>query len=563
MINMRLPKYIVLFSIGLILACGGAVRRTPLPATPAGTDPFATYDAYQHFVQGDLLEQSGDLDGAVGEYRKALILDPGSVEIRRVLSEIYYDQKKFDEAAILRSEIVDKNSDDYNFIGDCLRFNKEFESAAKFYIRSLELDSTQYETRVYVARIMQFLGKEKEAEKQYKILVDFAPTKIDGLLDLAGFYVKINKMDRADETYTAAAAIDTMDFRPIVGLANVKLAQGDTVATDSIYYTIAQRNWDDPDMLGSLIVVFYNTHNYDKAELLASRMVELLPQDPGAEKRYAMILFGNRKIAQAESLMTDLDQRGAADAGIYYYLARIKQDKKEYPAAESFYHKSLALSDTVTDTWINLALVVDEQKRYQESLVIMADAMNAIPQDSDAVIFYTAIIHSRNEHYDLAREGYERLLKANPDDVGLRFSLASADERLGNFDDAEKGFKWVIQKEPKNALALNYLGYMYADKGVKLRESKELIEKALAIDPENYAYLDSYAWVLYKLGKYDEALVQMKKAIGPNTDDPLIYDHQGDIYSALKQDSLARESWEKALELKPDDQTIRDKLNPR
>jgi Tfp pilus assembly protein PilF len=121
----------------------------------------------------------------------------------------------------------------------------------------------------------------------------------------------------------------------------------------------------------------------------------------------------------------------------------------------------------------------------------------------------------------------------------------------------------VIQKDPKNALALNYLGYMYADKGIKLREGKELIERALAVDPENDAYLDSYAWVLYKLGKYDDALTQMKKAIGPNTDDPLIYDHQGDIYSALKQDSLARESWEKALELNPDDQTIRAKLNPR
>jgi tetratricopeptide (TPR) repeat protein len=560
---MKSAKYIVLLSIGLILACGGAARRTSSTGTPAPPDEFATYDAYEHFVQGDLLEQSGDLDGAVSEYRKALILDPGSVEIRRVLSEIYYNQKKFDDAAILRSEISDKNTDDYNFIGDCLRYNKEFESAAKFYTRSLELDSTQYETRVYVARIMQFLGKEKEAEKQYKILVNYAPTKIEGLLDLAGFYIKTNKMDKASETYLEAASIDTTDIRPIVGLANVKLAKGDTAGTDSIFYSIARRNWDDPDMLGSLIVAFYNTHNYDKAEELAARMTQLLPNDISVEKRYAMILFGNRKIPQAESLMTDLDQRGEADAALYYYLGRIKQDKKEYPASESFYRKSLALSDTVTDTWINLALVVDEQKRYQESLVIMADAMNAVPQDSDGVIFYTAIIHARNEHYDLAREGYERLLKANPDDVGLRFSLASTDERLGNFEAAEKEFKWVIQKEPKNALALNYLGYMYADKGVNLRESKDLIERALAIDPENYAYLDSYAWVLYKLGKFDEALVQMKKAIKPNTDDPLMYDHQGDIYSALKQTDLARDSYEKALELKPDDQAIRAKLNPR
>jgi tetratricopeptide (TPR) repeat protein len=562
---MRALKYALLLSIVLIQACGGPAKRVSPSSTAQkeSADPVASAKAYEHFVQGDLYEQAGDFDSAGDEYRKALIFDPSSAEIRRVLSEIYFDQKKFDQAAILRSEISDKNSDDYNFIGDCLRYNKELESAARFYMRSLDIDSTQYLTRSYVARIMQFLGKEKEAEKQYRTLVNFAPSKLEGLLDLAGFYIKINKLDKALEVYSEAAALDTVDVRPIVGLASVHLARGDSAQADSIYYTLAEKNWEDPEMLGSLIIVFYNSHDFDRAEKLARRAMELVPDDPAIEKRYAMILFGNRKFSQAESLMIDLDQKGIADANLYYYLARIKQERKEYSAAEGYFRKSLLLADTITDTWINLALVIDSQERYQESLEVMADAMNAVPGDSDAVIFYTAIIHARNEHFDLAREGYQRLLKFNPNDIGLHFSLASTDERLGNFDEAEKEFKWVVQKDPQNALALNYLGYMYAEKGQKLKEAKVLIERALAIEPENGAYLDSYAWVLYKMGKYDEALAQMKKAIKTELEDPVIYDHQGDIYSALKQDDLARESWEKALELKPDDQTIRAKIISR
>ncbi len=561
---LKAANYIAILSIGLLLACGGPVKKGQLPEkTKESSDPFAASRAYEHFVQGDLYEQAGDYDNAAQEYQKALIFDPGSIEIRRDLSEIYFAQKKFDEAAILRSEITEKNTDDYNFIGDCLRYRKDLESAAKFYTRSLELDSTQYLPRVYVARIMDLLGRRREAEKQFKLLTELSPDKFEALLDLASFYMSVNRPEKALETYAQAETADTTDVRPVVGMAAIHLIQGDTLKADSLYYSIAEKHWDNAQMLGSLIILFYNIRDLDKAEKISGRVFQLVPDDAGAEKRYAMLLFGNQKFATAESLMTDLDQKGAADASLYYYLARIKQEKKELPAAENYYRKSLALSDTMADTWVNLALVVDQEKRYQDALEIMGNALGSIPKDSSAIIFYTAVIHSRNDQFELAKEGYDRLLKSNPDDIGLRFSRASMDERLGHFEDAEKEFKWVIQKDPENAMALNYLGYMYADKGIKLRESRDLIERALKIDPENGAFLDSYAWVLYKMGKYEEALVQMKKALNTETEDPLLYDHEGDIYAALKQDAQARESWQKALELKPDDQTIRAKLDSK
>jgi tetratricopeptide (TPR) repeat protein len=561
---MKAAKYLIFLSIGILLTCGGPLRKGNRSSeTHQSPDPFSSYQAYEHFVQGDLYEQAGNFEAAAEEYRKALIFDPGSAEIRRDLSNIYFDQKKFEEAAILRSEISEKDINDYNFIADCLRYTKDLESSAKFYLRSLDLDSTQYLPRAYVARIMQLLGKTKEAEKQFKLLVKFAPDQFEALLDLAGFYLDTNKLDKALSAYGEARATDSLDVRPVIGMAAIFLARADTAQADSLYSGLADRYWDDSRMLGSLILLFYNIRDLDGAEKIAGRVAELTPDDPGAEKRYAMILFSNRKYAQAESLMLDLDQKGGADASLYYYLARIKQEGKDYAGAESFYRKSLALTDTAADTWLNLALVVDQQKRYQDALDIMRRAMIAVPQDSAAVIFYTSVIHANNDNYEMAKAGYERLLKSNPDDSGLRFQLASMDERLGNFEEAEKGFKWIIQKDPKNSMALNYLGYMYADKGIKLKESRELIERALDIDPDNGAYLDSYAWVLYKMGKYDEALVQMQKAMKTEIADPVLYDHEGDIYAALKQDARARESWQKALDLKPDDETIRAKLESK
>jgi len=554
-------KYIIALSLLILLACGGPAKKVSNVAPK--TDPFTAYKAYDHFVNGDLYEQSGNLDAAVDEYRKALILDPSSVEIKRNLSEVYFEQQKFDEGAILRSEIENKNADDFNFIGDCMRFTKDFENASKFYGRSLELDSTQYVTRVYYARILEYLGQNEQAEKQYKLLVNYSQSKTEGFLDLAGFYLKINKLDKALDAYSQARDSDPQDVRPLVGLSTLYLANGDTLKADSLYLSISAMNWDDAETLNSLIPWFLSIEDINSAEKIASRVAELTPDDVNARKRYAMILYGNQKFPQAESLFTSFIEKGEADAPVYFYLARLKQENRDYPQAESYFRRSLEMADTITEAWINLAIVIDQQKRYQDALDVMGQALMTIPADSNAILLYTALLHSRNEHYDLAKEGYLRLLQSNPDDVGLRFSLASANERLGKFDEAESGFKWVIGKQPDNALALNYLGYMYADRGVKLKEAKELIEKALKIEPENGAYLDSYAWVLYKLGNYDEALAQMKKAIQTETEDPVVYDHQGDIYLALDKMDLARESWTKALELKPDDETIRNKLYPR
>jgi tetratricopeptide (TPR) repeat protein len=561
--NMKIAyvKYIMAILLTIPLACGGPARKDIKVA--AKPDPFTAYKAYDHFVNGDLYEQSGNLDAAVDEYRKALILDPTSAEIRRNLSEIYFQQQRYDEAAILRSEIEAKTTDDFNFIGDCMRFTKDFENAAKFYARSLELDSTQYVTRIYYARILEFLGQNDQAEKQYKAVVNYAPSKADALIDLAGFYLKLNKLDKGIETYSKAREADPQDVRPLIGMATVFLAKGDTLKADTLYMNVAEMNWDDSEVLVSLIPWFLSTEDLDGAEKVGGRIAELMPNDLLAQKRFAMILYGNEKFAKAESLFTMIIDQGDKDAAVFFYMARMKQESEDYPAAEQYFRKSLNIADTVTEAWINLAIVVDQQKRYQDAIDVMGQALMTIPEDSNAILLYTAILHGRNEHFDLAREGYLRLLHSNPDDIGLRFSLASADERLGNFEDAEKGFKWVLSKDSQNAMALNYLGYMYADKGVKLKESKELIEKALKIDPENGAYLDSYAWVLYKLGQYDEALVQMKKAVKTESEDPVVYDHQGDIYLALNQMELARECWSKALELKPEDETIRSKLYPR
>ncbi len=561
--DMKTIRILILLLLSMIMACGGAGRKQPLATDQKQTDPFSAYRAYDHFVRGDLYEQAGKFEAAIDEYRKALIYDPGSVEIRRSLSEIYMRQRKFTEAAVLRSEIEEKNAKDYNFIGDCLRYSNDLEGAADFYRRSLEIDSTQYTTRIYLAGMLYHLEDYRRAERNFKIAVEFASSKVEGYLELASFYLRISENDKALEAYYAALEEDPADFRPALGASGIHLSRGDTTTADSICLSLLEGHRDDVQSLNSLISTFYALDRLELVEKAAKRTAELLPNDPDMQRRYAFTLFGNGNFAAAESLMITLDEKDMANGLIYYYLGRLLQRREDFSSAEDYFKKSLALEDTITYSWINLAVVTDAQDRYEEALEIMHGAYEKIPYDSFEVLYYTAIIHSRNEHYDLARDGYLRLLESRPDDIDIRFNLAASYERLGNFDGAEKEFQWIIERAPEHALALNYLGYMYADNGIKLKKALQMIKDAVSIDPENGAFLDSYAWVLFKLGRYDEALVQMKEAIKHDESDAILYDHQGDIYAALTSHELARESWEKALKIEPDNEEIKAKLNPR
>ena len=87
-----------------------------------------------------------------------------------------------------------------------------------------------------------------------------------------------------------------------------------------------------------------------------------------------------------------------------------------------------------------------------------------------------------------------------------------------------------------------------------------MIRKALAYEPENGAFLDSYGWVLYRLGELREAEIQIKKALEVTGSDPIVHEHLGDIYEALGDTKKAKEAWERALQLDQDNERLREKL---
>ncbi len=149
---------------------------------------------------------------------------------------------------------------------------------------------------------------------------------------------------------------------------------------------------------------------------------------------------------------------------------------------------------------------------------------------------------------------FKKAVELKQDNAYYIFHLGVSYERMGSIEEAIFYLDKSIRYDDNNAMALNYLGYLLADKGIRLDEAKVLIENAVSMSPENGAYLDSLGWVYYKMSDFNNAKVQLEKAVkymdSSDEENYLVYEHLGDTYYKIGLMKEAVAAWNEALKLK-------------
>jgi tetratricopeptide (TPR) repeat protein len=167
----------------------------------------------------------------------------------------------------------------------------------------------------------------------------------------------------------------------------------------------------------------------------------------------------------------------------------------------------------------------------------------------------------RLEKYQESIPILEKVAAAHPDQVVPGFLLGSAYERSGQRDKAVEEFRRILKVEPDFHAALNYLGYTFAEQGVNLEEALKLVSRAVTLDPDNGAYVDSLGWTYYRLGRTEQARGTLERAARLEPEDATLQEHLGDVYVALGQMERARQAYQRALELEGENhEQVRRKL---
>lgn len=295
---------------------------------------------------------------------------------------------------------------------------------------------------------------------------------------------------------------------------------------------------------------------------------KIITRYPGAlpvrEKLFRLYLKAGQRekaVAQLEGIRREQPTNPAT----YFLLGDLAYEEKNYDQALELFATALRLDPNYEPVYYEMAGLYLTKQRAQDALDLLAKARSHF-QARFLLEYYTGLAYSAQKNYQEAVKAYiaaEVFAKASePERLTyiFYFQYGAAYERVGDFQQAEKYFRRSLELEPKSAETLNYLGYMWAERGQNLPEAREMIEKAVSMEPKNGAFLDSMAWVLFQLKKPAEALVWMEKAIA-HTEEPdaTLFDHHGDILAALQRVEDARRAWEHSLKLQPDDK-VRRKL---
>jgi tetratricopeptide (TPR) repeat protein len=270
----------------------------------------------------------------------------------------------------------------------------------------------------------------------------------------------------------------------------------------------------------------------------------------------------------ATEQLLNLVRENPTDVQAYYLLGRLSYEDKRYADAADYLGKTVLLNPDLEPAYYELADAQISQDKDADALVTLTQAKQRFSQNF-TLEYLSGLACSRLKDYTNAIQHFNsaeivaRAASTNRFSEAMSlfyFQYGAACERIGDFAQAEIEFKKCLQLEPASGEALNYLGFMWADRGVNLNQARDLIDKALKVDPDNAAYLDSMGWVLYKQHRPGEALGYILKAIQlSKPEDAILYDHLGDVYQALGESDKARGAWQKSLALEANDE-VRKKL---
>jgi len=512
-----------------------------------------------HLQQAEIALQRQEYKKAASEYRRAAELSP-------------------DVAVASKATRVNFS---YGFNEEALR------SAQRW----LKLDEASDEALLYVAQLQLRLGDIRASRRAFKRLLKRGVQAPDErLVSLIPFLSQENAED-ADELmrqlakpyknsasaqYAAGVmalqagdseeaierASRALELQPDWLQAHLLKARAMLLAGDqagAIDYTsriVGDDPDPDPEARMELAIMLLSAGRDDDA---LSQVNQILLEQPGRTDALRLMAIINFRLDYLEAAWADFEDllaSGHYTMDALYYLGRIADRRSEQEQAVRLYSQ-VKRGNNALNSQRRVSAILAQQGKTDEALEHLRQFGAANPSFAIDMVEVEAQVLVSLERYPEALDAYERLIEYRPDDEVAALGKAELLLRMGSVDDAIKEYRRSVKRWPDSAMSLNALGYTLADRTAKYAEAEKLIKKALKLDPDSAAIIDSYGWVLYRLGENERALEELQRAYAI-LKDPEVASHIIEVLGKLEQQDEALKVLEEAELLNPDNKLLKD-----
>ncbi|MEL6821335.1 MAG: tetratricopeptide repeat protein, partial [Calditrichota bacterium] len=499
---------------------------------------------------------------ALLEYYKALVYDSTSAQINMAIGRNLFRIRQFQNAVTYLRRALDYQPDHEEalfFLGESNTLMQNFGHATTAFEKLYAIKPYHPLYRGKLERLYEKIGDINKLVVLKEATVETYGLSHESAYQLLTLYMRANRFGSARELLERILEIESDKALHWSVYGNVLEVEQDSIAAVAAYrrsLDIEPLNNKTQQQLFMLLMDNNNTRDVIRH---FSELVKKNPVNHQARLFLSEGYFSQSRFDEAVEVLQPTLKIKRYRASAHQLLGRIAVSRNQPQEAMIHFRALTELEPDNRQAWELLGVFHLQLDDSEKAADVLGKAAERFPADARLLSLYGNALQ-RSGRY---RDGLEPLQRArflDPDDLNTVLTLGLVYENLEMFSDLDSLYTRALDRWPHNALLLNNYSYSLVDRGIELQKALDLAQRAIELEPDNGAYLDTIGWIYYHLGDYNTALSYILPAVKQRQESAVILEHLGDVYLRLNDAEKAKTYWQKALNLDPQNPILKQKL---
>ena len=492
------------------------------------TKPKENVRAIAHFMDGQLFMSQGNYSMAILEFQDALELDPEASTIIVSMAECYWKLGKA------------KKSEE-------LLFN------------ALNINPADNEAREILANQYIYQNKHDKAIEQYRVLAENA---VEGdtkyLIALAKLVLSQNNINESISLFIKAYEKDKSRIDILEEAANLSLRSRQLEKATNLYKQLIDIDNNNSYYLSTYIDLIVMSGDYDNGIVALKSLIEIEGETTERLSQLGILYYNTNRIVKAKPIFNKLLSMDHFDATTMHFLSNIYIEQGILDSALIIANKIIDHHPSDPRGYLDAALTELNNENPIGAIEIL-EPVNRTFNNEFSIQYLLGSSYQQLEEYDKATVVLRQSLKIYPESRGARHTLAIASDALNYWNESDSLYEGLIESDTNDVQALNNYSYSLVERNIQLNKALAMAKKAIELEPNNAAYLDTIGWIYYKMDNVEKALSFIRKSVELDNNNAVVLEHLGDVLFSNNQIEEAMLFYLKALDIDKNNEILQQK----
>ncbi|WP_459989614.1 tetratricopeptide repeat protein [Methylosoma difficile] len=408
-----------------------------------------------------------------------------------------------------------------------------------------------------VLEVASVLQKEGQLRKMTGVLSALSAKHADQAIVpylQSFFWAQLNDKAQAEVYIEKTLKIKPDWDKALVWQAQIAVFSGDFSKAETILRYAVSKYPENPKIKRLLAQVLVKSDQYEEAGTVFEEILEANPSDYESQLSLGLVYLQDGQDDDAEDIFKKLQERPDWRNQSSFYMGKLEEKRGKLPQAVAWFDK-VSDGPLAFDASVSSIMLMVKQKQFNEASLKASAMMGKFPKEKVRILLIQSEVFNKQKNYRQAFNLLTTALTDMHDEESLLYTRALMAEKLAKFDLMEADLQKILEKNPKNAEALNALGYSLANRTSRYAEAEQYLSRALAVRPNEPVIVDSYGWVLFKKGQALKALDFLQKAYAKQKESEIAA-HLVEVLWSLGRKDEANGIFSEAIKAAPDDEFL-------